>query len=379
MTDLALLGDVCQITMGQAPPGDSYNDRGEGIPLVAGAGDFTGTTPAVKKFTTAPGKVSRQGDIILGIRASIGERVWSDRAYCLGRGVAGLRPSEKLDRNYLWHWLGHSADRLKSKGRGATFLQVNRADINEMEIPLPSLDEQQRIAAILDQADEVRHCRTRLLTDLDLFAVTIFNERFGSGIYPSVRLGNMAEIKGGKRLPKGTPYADRPTKHPYIRVVDLRGDGVIDEHDLCFITEETHQQIARYVVGEDDVVISIAGTIGLTAAVPKSLVGANLTENAARIVPRAGAKYRAEWLAAALRTPQMQAQISGHVGQVTIGKLALFRIEKLELEVPPLDAQDEYLSIVRAASDLAKRVTDCSALDHQLIASLQARAFSGEL
>jgi type I restriction enzyme S subunit len=78
--------------MGQAPNGQSYNERGEGLPLIAGAGDFNGLRISPKKFTTAPGKVSEPGDIILSIRASIGAKVWSDGEYCLGRGVAGLRP-----------------------------------------------------------------------------------------------------------------------------------------------------------------------------------------------------------------------------------------------------------------------------------------------
>jgi type I restriction enzyme S subunit len=289
-----------------------------------------------------------------------------------------VRPDgDEVDPAFLHYWISSTKTRLALRDM-VKGIHLYPRDVAALHIDLPPLAEQRRIAAILDQAEEVRHRRTRLIADLDFLAVAIFNDRFSSGVYPSLRLGDMAEIKGGKRLPKGTPYADRPTKHPYIRVVDLRGDGVIDERDLCFITEETHQQIARYVVDEDDVVISIAGTIGLTAAVPESLVGANLTENAARIVPRAGSEYRAEWLAAALRTPQMQAQIRGHVGQVTIGKLALFRIEKLELEVPPLAVQDEYLGLVRATRELARRVTDCSALDDQLVASLQAHAFSGK-
>lgn len=147
----AALGEVCQITMGQAPPGSSYNDSGAGMPLIAGAGDFDGDHPEPKKFTTGVSKICAAGDIVLGIRASIGAKVWADREYCLGRGVAGLRAKSHIDARYLWHWLSQSADALASKGRGATFLQVNRQDIGEMAVPVPPLEEQRRIAAILDR------------------------------------------------------------------------------------------------------------------------------------------------------------------------------------------------------------------------------------
>ena len=104
----ASLGDVADVVMGQAPSGESYNHEGEGWPLIAGAGDFGESVPVAKKFTTAPSKLCSDGDIVLGIRASIGEKVLADGQYCLGRGVAGLRAKRNLDQRYLWHWLTHS-------------------------------------------------------------------------------------------------------------------------------------------------------------------------------------------------------------------------------------------------------------------------------
>ena len=83
---LVKLDDVCQIIMGQAPEGDSYNELGNGLQLIAGAGDFGEMTPLPKKFTTSPSKISDIGDLILCIRATIGDVNWSDKKYCLGRG-----------------------------------------------------------------------------------------------------------------------------------------------------------------------------------------------------------------------------------------------------------------------------------------------------
>ena len=175
----ATLAEVCTITMGQAPSGESYNDRGDGLPLIAGAGDFDGERIAPTKFTTQPSKISEAGDIVLSIRASIGAKVWADGEYCLGRGVAGIRPGPKVDARYVWHWLSHSECDLKGKGRGATFLQVNRTDIGEMPIELPSLSGQRRIAAILDHADALRAKRRQVLAHLDALTQSIFREMFG--------------------------------------------------------------------------------------------------------------------------------------------------------------------------------------------------------
>lgn len=65
------LSDVCHIIMGQAPPGSSYNENGDGSALIAGAGDFGQTNPNPKKYTTSPSKFAETGDIILCIRATI--------------------------------------------------------------------------------------------------------------------------------------------------------------------------------------------------------------------------------------------------------------------------------------------------------------------
>ena len=139
MISVHRLDEVCEVVMGQAPKGTAYNNAGEGWPLIAGAGDFSGDRPLATKHTSEASKLSQRGDIVLGIRASIGEKVWADGVYCLGRGVAGLRAKPTVDSRFLWHWLTHVEAQLAAKAKGATFKQVNRQDIGELEIRLPSL------------------------------------------------------------------------------------------------------------------------------------------------------------------------------------------------------------------------------------------------
>jgi len=139
------LNAVCEISMGQAPDGSTYNHSADGLPLVAGAGDFGDYFPSVKKYTSAPGKRSAVGDIILCIRATIGDTNWSDKEYCLGRGVAGLRARDGLlNSRFLWHFISGRRSELEARGTGSTFKQVSRADIAEWLIPTPPVAEQRR-------------------------------------------------------------------------------------------------------------------------------------------------------------------------------------------------------------------------------------------
>src|SRR5439155_4277997 len=84
------LETVAVIEMGQSPDGDSCNENGEGVPLIGGPADLGLVYPQTSRWTSAPTKLSERGDIIVCVRATIGEPRWADGVYCLGRGVAGI-------------------------------------------------------------------------------------------------------------------------------------------------------------------------------------------------------------------------------------------------------------------------------------------------
>ena len=198
-----------------------------------------------------------------------------------------VRSGPSVDPQYLLHYFRHQAATAAfARGsRGVGINHLGREALASWPVPLPSVDEQHRIAAVLDRADSLRSIRGEVIERFTDLSESI-HQRMSLKSTITVKLGDLCEVKGGKRLPKGAPYAPRPTSHPYIRVSDMRY-GRIDLADLKFIDDEVHSAISRYVVGPEDVVISIAGSIGHTAAVPAELIGANLTENAARITPRA--------------------------------------------------------------------------------------------
>ncbi|MBF4622737.1 restriction endonuclease subunit S [Clavibacter sp. VKM Ac-2872] len=293
--------------------------------------------------------------------------------------ILPVLPSAKIDRDYLTHYLSQPSmvDFAASRASGASLPRLSPTTLGAFQIPLPPLDEQRRIAAILDHADELRVKRRQMFLLHSSLGTALYSDMFRAG-GAKVSLGSIAVVRGGKRLRKSESYSPGPTRHPYIRVTDLV-DGVVDHKNVRYIDEAVHAGISRYIVNADDVIISIAGTIGLVASVPPAFIGANLTENAARIVPRQPETYRSEWLAFALRTPELQAQIRSLIGQVTIGKLALFRIETLELTLPPLDKQDLFLSRLASLREWAAQLREASNIADELFASLQNSMFRGEL
>ncbi|MCI0412183.1 restriction endonuclease subunit S [bacterium] len=232
---LVHLGDVAEIIMGQSPDGANYNFDGRGLPLVTGAGQFGDKYPRPLQFSTAGSKVSRAGDIIICIRATIGDLNWSDREYYLGRGVAVIRSGAELHPEYTWRAVHWKKKLLESRATGSTFKQVKREDLEKLELPLPSLPEQRRIAAILDKADELRAKRYDSISKVQEMIKAQFIEIFGDPVGNSKgwevkKLVEVGTVDRGvsKHRPRNAPHllggryplvqtGDVANSHGYIR------------------------------------------------------------------------------------------------------------------------------------------------------------------
>ncbi|HEY9070310.1 MAG TPA: restriction endonuclease subunit S [Candidatus Ozemobacteraceae bacterium] len=162
--------------------------------------------------------------------------------------------------------------------------------------------------------------------------------------WPLYRIGDFASVKGGKRLPAGTALVPTRTLHPYLRIVDFK-DGRIDKSGLMFVPDDVFPRIARYIISSHDIYISIVGTIGLVGVIDKTLDGANLTENAAKICNIANHVNR-DYLFTFLRSDWGQHQIKALTVGSTQPKLALFRIEDIRVPLPPLPVQKAIAHIL---------------------------------
>ncbi|SDH76503.1 restriction endonuclease subunit S [Roseospirillum parvum] len=381
------LSDVCDISMGQAPKGTSYNINGNGYPLLAGAGDFGDLTPVSSKFTSQPTKISKPNDILLCIRATIGDLNWSDKEYCLGRGVAGLRPKNgSLDHNYLWRWLTFARRDLEKRARGSTFKQVSRKDIAELEITLPeTLEEQRRIAAILDKADAIRLKREQALTLADGLLKSTFLEMFGDPVtnpmgWDEVPLGDIAEITSG--LTKGRKVKPDQTLRslPYMRVANVQ-DGFLDLNEIKEI-EATETEIDRFRLYEGDLLLTEGGDpdkLGrgcvwreelpecihqnhiFRVRVDQSVIVPDVLSR--QIGSRRGKDY---FLRAAKQT----------TGIATINKRQLSAYPVL---LPDRAAQARYQAAREKADPLLSKLFDEIGQAERLFASLSQRAFRGDL
>jgi type I restriction enzyme S subunit len=381
------LEDVCTIVMGQAPPGNSYNDAKQGVPLVAGAGDFEDGNVAPTKFTTAPTKLSHPDDIIVAIRATIGMRASSHSEVCLGRGVAALRPGPQLDRRYLWHWIGASGRLLAAKGRGATFRQVNREDIGEMCIRMPPLEEQQRIAGVLDIAQRVRSARALSVKHIDALSESYFIALFGDpdknrlnwDIKPISQF--VSAFEGGRSF-AGADEEDVNAPYRVLRVSAVTS-GMFNPAESRPVPR-TYVPPARHSVQSGDLLISRANTtelVGAVALVEGVHNGLLLPDKIWRFVWRDAQTAVPEFIWQLFRTRVVRNAISRR-STGTSGSMKNISASKLmgiEVIQPPVPRQRNFAQVFRQTRKLrAQAVAHLGQLD-ALFDAFQQRAFNGEL
>ncbi len=154
------------------------------------------------------------------------------------------------------------------------------------------------------------------------------------------RISSIATVLGGKRIPAGRKLSEEDTGHIYIRVSDMKGDTVSTDN-LQYVPEDIYSSISRYIINKEDIYITVAGTIGRIGKIPPELDGANLTENADRLV---FSMINQDWLIKCLQSMFVQAQIADVTTKVGQPKLAILRIQNLLLPLPPLAEQKRIVA-----------------------------------
>ena len=227
-------------------------------------------TPCLENGKTAQVSILNDGEIGFG-----------STEYIVFRAKEGI-----ADKNYLYYLVCSPEIRepaIKSMVGSSGRQRVQTDVVKNIEIDVPPLVEQEKIGSFLKVFDDKIALNDRINNNLEQQAEAIFQSILSNAI-TTVNLGEIADVKGGKRLPKGVNLTDIPNAHPYIRVRDLNNALFASlTPNYAYVDKETQKSISRYIVSTGDVLISIVGTIGLTAIVDSTLDKANLTENCVKV------------------------------------------------------------------------------------------------
>jgi type I restriction enzyme S subunit len=154
--EVVRLGDenLFELIMGQSPPSSSYNQNKKGLPFLQGKAEFGEIYPQPIKWCDKPIKIAEKNDILISVRAPVGDLNLADQKYCIGRGLAAIRLKNNVDPFFLFNCLNFFKNQILTYGTGSTFKAITKEILENFKIPLPPLPEQQEIAEILQTIDQ---------------------------------------------------------------------------------------------------------------------------------------------------------------------------------------------------------------------------------
>ena len=301
-------------------------------------------------------------------------------------GYCVLRPEkDKLDSRFLFHWVKTDVfvRRMVDVATGANYPAVSDAKVKASKIPLPPLAEQKRIAGILDAADALRAKRREALAQLDTLLQSTFLDMFGDPV--TNPLGwEVRGLKETKSRVQIGPFGSLLHKEDYIvDGVPLVNpmhivSGQIRVGNKQTVSEQKAATLGNYRLESGDVVMGRRGEMGRCAIVSDTEAGMLCGTGSLFFRPHPG-ELSSLFLRATFSSESMKRRLEGLSQGVTMPNLNRKMIEGLKVALPPLDLQHHYAAIVESVErQRARHRTHLAELD-TLVASLQSRAFRGDL
>ena len=329
------------------------------------------------------------GDVLLNITgASIGRVATFELEGIqanVNQHVCIIRPiSELLYHRYLMHFISQPNFQtyIDSTQDGGTRQALTFEKISNFQVPLPPIAEQRRIAAILDKAEELRELRRQALRELDAIAQFIFIEMFGASIEASKNsvtssLGpHLQFLTSGGR---GWAKFYSTTGSRFIRSLDVQVNYISNE-DRVYVTPPDNAEAKRTRISKGDVLLTITGSqIGRIAPVLEDLDGAFISQHVAIIRPKLktiNPFFLSFFLN--LKTGGQRQIAKMQYGQTKPG-LNFEQIKSFQIPIPPISLQEEFVHRIEAIEQLKTTHRESLTQFDALFASLQHRAFRGEL
>ena len=271
MNNTLKLKECCTIIAGQSPESKYYNSKGEGLPFFQGKADFGALYPNIRIYCSQPTKIAEKDDILLSVRAPVGPTNLSPGKVCIGRGLTAIRPGSSISLKYLLYFFKYYEAQLQKSGTGTTFKAITQNVIKNIEVPVPSLDEQERIVFKIEElfskldasVAELQTAKEKLKVYRQAVLFRAFQNLTDTIIMDKV--ANMIDPQPSHRTPpeviNGVPYIG-------VGDIDYSVSKVKFGEARKVSPEVLQDHQARYTLHKGDFIMGKIGTIGKPFLVP---------------------------------------------------------------------------------------------------------------
>lgn len=354
------LGEVCQIIMGQSPPGTTYNSEGIGLPFFQGKTDFGSKYPIPTAWCTQPLKIANEGDILISVRAPVGATNIATDECCIGRGVGAIRPLTFMDRDFVREILQFNQAVFEKYSSGSTFSAINKDTISRIGILSPPLPEQQKIAEILSSVDAAIDATRAVITQARRTQKALMEELLTKGLpgkgvqhwKPVLVDDILVRIDAGK-----SPNCEgRPASFDewaVLKVSAISWEEFKPQENK--VLPKLFQPIPALEVKPDDLLISRANgqreLVGAITLVKKTRDKLMLSDKTLRLVPDESLILK-EFLLYSFRSKRTRKLLmeNGTGKSTSMNNITQAQIRNIDIKLPPLNEQT-IISSLLAAND----------------------------
>ena len=253
--------EVSIIIMGQSPASSTYNKSGKGLPFFQGKIDFGLRHPTPSTWCSAPSRIAEPGDVLISVRAPVGDVNIATEKCCIGRGISAIRAGTKSDNEFLLYCLLHRKAELDALGTGATFKAINKDTLYSFEIQLPPLSEQRAIAAVLSKIQAATEVQEKIVATLKELKAATMAKLFREGLrgealkqteigkipesWETTPLGNITQVSTGT-TPSTTDADYYVGDIPFVKTAEI--DNNIISRSQNYISQRAVQDYNLRIV-----------------------------------------------------------------------------------------------------------------------------------
>lgn len=378
------LKECCTIIAGQSPESKYYNTEGIGIPFFQGKADFGEVYPKIRVYCSQPTKIAEKDDILLSVRAPVGPTNLSPGRVCIGRGLTAIRPSEILNLKYLLFYFRYFEVQLQQKGTGTTFKAITQDVVKNLEVPIPSLEEQESIVARIEELfsklDNGVETLRKTKQQLAVYRQAVLIEAFNA-ISDSVDMETLATMIDPQPSHRTPPEIDNGI--PYIGIGDINyNTQEIDFEKARKVSSSVLvEQQDRYTLYPGDFVMGKIGTIGkpFRLSLPQNY---SLSANVILIHPNSKL-IRPEFLFWQFSSPLVTKQLALGSTATSQPAFGIKKARKLQIKLCSLERQELILQKIQEKMSLCdsieKTVDTALQQAEAMQQSILKQAFEGKL
>lgn len=362
------LGEVCDITMGQSPDGNSINEA-NGVEFHQGKtcfGErFLGVSPL---YSNAPTKLAEAHSVLLCVRAPVGYPNITDRKICIGRGLCALYAKQEIDNTFLFYSLLGKQAYFEKNATGSTFKAISSKTVSNTTLSIPPKSTQLAIVSELDKINELIRLKKEQLKDFDNLTQSLFYEMFGDPVenekgWEVKKIGDLALVKTG-------PFGSMLHKEDYIcdgiplvNPVHMKDFKIVPDLDFT-ISKEKASELENYLLKSNDVVFARRGDIGRCAIVSEAEQG--FICGTGSLFVRFSKEIESIFIMYIIRCDSFSKHLISKAKGATMLNINSNTIADLRIPLPPLSLQRLFAQrieqIEREKSEVQKSIQDLETL-----------------